>query len=311
MDKNLINNIIGTIISTIIVFVFSFLLNSVFAEKSNLIIGSSTKLTDEQYILPLIINSYDSDINNLEITIPKKIGNADIVTDNTINVEQETSTITNTSTFNISNIPKESNFQIHIKSNIMIPDNQISINKNGNKINIKNIDELESPKINLLRSSLITAIVYAILFFIYIYYDQKKREELSEKLEKRDKDYDKNMEFLDNTLKDLREELTRNEEKLKETDSQSKKIQENYQKRQLLLLSKLYDYKKELSFWRDTSRKVLYTLPDNEKKAEKLIESVTKTLKTYRTFEKEDYDFETINLLAKLINEDAKDDKNN
>ena len=68
-----------------------------------------------------------------------------------------------------------------------------------------------------------------------------------------------------------------------------------------LMLARLADYSKELEFWRDTVRKVLYTALGDNKAADKLIESVSSNLKTYQTRSRTDIDFSTVEALARLL----------
>ncbi|MFO8014046.1 MAG: hypothetical protein R6X20_12165 [Phycisphaerae bacterium] len=51
----------------------------------------------------------------------------------------------------------------------------------------------------------------------------------------------------------------------------------------LQLLSQITDYERELNFWRDTLRKFLYQCGRSDADAERLLQSVTSNLETYKT----------------------------
>lgn len=70
----------------------------------------------------------------------------------------------------------------------------------------------------------------------------------------------------------------------------------------LVLISRLTDYSKELSFWRDTIRKLLYENKGNENQGDVIIKTVCKNLKTYSTLKQDIPDsFEAIQILSDMI----------
>lgn len=73
-----------------------------------------------------------------------------------------------------------------------------------------------------------------------------------------------------------------------------------------------------MSFWRDTVRKMLYNSQNEFQTADKVIETVTSTLKTYTTRKRSDENMDELLYLAQLIADsrelrnkhDAADSKN-
>ena len=59
--------------------------------------------------------------------------------------------------------------------------------------------------------------------------------------------------------------------------------------------------RRELSFWRDTVRKMLYNSQSEFQTADKVIETVTSTLKTYTTRKLGDENMDELLYLAQLI----------
>lgn len=73
-------------------------------------------------------------------------------------------------------------------------------------------------------------------------------------------------------------------------------------RRQIYLLARLHDYSRELSFWRDTIRKLL-TSGGNVPSPDKVCEQVTASLRTFGTLDQKILnDFEAIKIGAELLN---------
>lgn len=67
--------------------------------------------------------------------------------------------------------------------------------------------------------------------------------------------------------------------------------------------TRISDLKKELSFWRDTVRKILYNSQNEYQTADKVIETVTSTLQTYTTREPKRHDIDELFYLTQLISD--------
>ena len=86
----------------------------------------------------------------------------------------------------------------------------------------------------------------------------------------------------------------------------------------LYYFARISDLQKELSFWRDTVRKMLYNSQHEFQTADKVIDTVTSTLKTYTTRKRSDENMDELLYLAQLIADsrelrnkhDATDSKN-
>jgi hypothetical protein len=69
----------------------------------------------------------------------------------------------------------------------------------------------------------------------------------------------------------------------------------------ILLLARISDYAKELQFWRDTVRKVLYQTSHEQSTSEKLINQVTQALGTHTARTGETLDFDVIKAAAGIL----------
>lgn len=94
--------------------------------------------------------------------------------------------------------------------------------------------------------------------------------------------------------------LTKQSEEMRQSFEDAEK---GFRRANLLLLARLSDYAKELTFWRDTLRKAIYQSTKDRNSAEALIRTVTKGLRTYSTLGKNSgiADFENLKLLARYI----------
>ena len=102
------------------------------------------------------------------------------------------------------------------------------------------------------------------------------------------------------------------EEKSKKASAEAEKLSDkiDVQKEQsnkainelrLYYFARISDLQKELSFWRDTVRKMLYNSQNKFQTADKVIETVTSTLKTYTTRKRDDENMDELLYLAQLI----------
>jgi hypothetical protein len=97
-------------------------------------------------------------------------------------------------------------------------------------------------------------------------------------------------------LKEKLEEAQKRMDDLLERFSEKENVS---RKMKILALARITDYSKELSFWRDVVRRILYD-SSNKKAADKVIDEVTESLRTYGT-RKESREFNTILVMARMF----------
>mgnify|MGYP002801220870 FL=1 len=86
-----------------------------------------------------------------------------------------------------------------------------------------------------------------------------------------------------------------------EYDKQMRELKRDSNEMRLYLLTRISQLHKELSFWRDTVRKMLYNSQNEFQTADKVIDTVTSTLKTYTTRGRSDDNMDEMLYLAQLI----------
>lgn len=126
-----------------------------------------------------------------------------------------------------------------------------------------------------------SSILYALLFGIMAYYDSIRKDKLRQE------------------VNEVRGDLKKLQEN---TDKEIKERYGIYMRMKLLLIARLRDYSKELTFWRDAVRKAaLQNGPNGNEHADQITRAVSETLQTYKTQGKASGHFEEINMLANLF----------
>ncbi|MGG0025251.1 hypothetical protein ABEY03_16345 [Bacillus inaquosorum] len=304
--KEKVTEYIWTIlIPTIITFIISWV-GSYYNGTSTVSIGQPTKVSG-QYITPINISPYH-DIKELRITFPQKLDVKQISSNEPINVKSDKNNIgvESNSTFEIAKIVENNSVQLLITTQKKLNDKEIRIDKNGNNISVNYESQIVNPAKKQLINLIITSSIYFIMLNILALIMNKRWDKYYAKMKNEIKEFEDNAKDLDKKSKKKTEELSELRKTLNQAFEETDRIKYHEKKKQILLLAKLNDYKKELTFWRNTIRKVLYELPDGDKKADKLIGTVTSSLKTYGTVEKNEHDYESLKVAAALLNDSDK-----
>ena len=140
---------------------------------------------------------------------------------------------------------------------------------------------------------------------VQIWFNWKHRIEENQKILERCSELQRKIECIDAKRQAQKDELvsTKNqfEKAVKESEAERKNIKRDTQEMRAYLLTVISQLRKELSFWRTTVRKLLYDSQNEFQTADKVIETVTSTLKTYLTREHSDENMDELLYLAQLI----------
>lgn len=108
-----------------------------------------------------------------------------------------------------------------------------------------------------------------------------------------------------NLIRETKEQSERNsakyDELLDKVDARKKQSQKSAFELRLYYSTRISNLQRELSFWRDTVRKMLYNSQNEFQTADKLIETVTSTLETYTTRKRSDAHVDELLYLSQLI----------
>ncbi|USK64845.1 hypothetical protein [Peribacillus frigoritolerans] len=276
------------------------MLFSYYDVRSEVTIGNSVEVTSNQFILPITVNAYE-DIKNLRISIPNAMEEKQVKSNLPLNIKLVKNNIGTGSVFEITKFSQNSNVELILTTDKPINDKDIVLVDNGNKIDLKYASDIENPAKKQNKIIITNAVIFALMMGVNTYVSGKRRESQIKALEGKIAVLDETVRIDDEKVKELRKELNN-------VVIQFEKRNSSNMKSKILLLAKLNDYRKELSFWRDTIRKIIYQLPNGENKAEQLVKIVSKSLKTYQTHEKQENDFESLKVLSKMVRDFDEDD---
>ncbi|MCJ8008131.1 hypothetical protein ACFFF5_10875 [Lederbergia wuyishanensis] len=312
MRNRIVEGILSAVILGVITFFSNLMLTDWFIEKSVLTIGDSVEIDNETYLLPITINTFEKEINNLRIGFPGDIKGNQIKANIPLEINK-IETEKNYSIIELTGLSELKSYQLTLIAKKYIEPNSIVVHKNGNKIKVNySINDLKSPIKEQIKFIVINSLIYAGLIFLISLYQEKRRSELiKQNAESINSLIQGNKESLNNLIED-RERLQKSQEKtnkdLEKLDLEFKEINSRHAKLRLLYNAKLNDYSKELNFWRNTIRRILYQLPDGKSKAEEVIKSVSSALKTQQTHGNIQHDFENLKILSKYLSDNDKNE---
>src|ERR1039458_3337633 len=112
---------------------------------------------------------------------------------------------------------------------------------------------------------------------------KKKTESMIEDYNKMIEDHNKKSEEDKKRMEEFRAQYEKIEVKNTKMEKETKELRTTQGRLRLYLLSRLSDYSKELEFWRDTIRRILYTGGLGEGPTDLILKSVSASLHTYST----------------------------
>lgn len=259
--KAIRNGIITALIPSIILLIINSSLYLFQKEKVNISITSSIYI-DNKYITTINIKNYQKNKSISEINLWTKDIDVDKVhTDISNNYDEANNHI------KLKELSPGYNGAVIIYSDKEINEENLSLELNE-KVNVVFLKSQKESSYIKITEYLVIVLIYFIEFASIAIINQKN---INKEKERTNKECDK-----------IRETLEKQEERTKKLF----KYEENNRFR---LQRRLWDYSKELNFWKDTIRKMLYKSRDRELNNEEIFKIVTQNLKTYRTLDKIHY----------------------
>ena len=259
--KHLYTTIISSIITALISSIITFILGSSIyyfnKEQINVSISESININN-QYITSLSIKNYESNKSIDEINLWLKDVRVQKIDSDLQNLYNE-----EIGNIKVSDVIPEYKGTIILYTDKGIDENNLKV-ETGLKNNIVFLGKLEESAYINIRNYLILAFIYFVEMTVAIIINKKIVNKQQEKCDELEKEIDRSKEITDMIIKDRL-------------------------KNRLTLQKKLADYSKELNFWRDTIRKLLYKSKNSKLDEDTIFRTVTNNLKTYRTSEKCDY----------------------
>lgn len=278
--KIILDAIVTSLISSLILLIVNSGVYWFTKEKINITVTPSSYINNE-YVTVISLKNFQ---NN------KSISNINLWFDNVIikNADTDLKNVVNKDNIKINDISPDYTGNIIIHSEKEVTEQSLKIELDEKCNLVFTSSQKESAYIEI-RNYLVTACIYCIEFAIMLYLSKKFTNS-------KIKEQERKIEETERAIRILKQDQ---ETTMKEAKIINKRIMKN----KLLFARSLSDYSKELNFWKDTIRKILYGVSKDEMKKKDICEIVTDNLKTYRTKEKCEY-FELEDIL-----EEFKDDK--
>ena len=247
-------------LSIFTVFVVNMLLASIAAfygnPKASVMVGPKLALDGKNYLPIDIVNFKDKSIGGLRFSIPRETKIGEIIVTTPIEIIESNNDVNTdlVKRIDLSKIEASRLTRIFVP---LINDTSADLVKllNGEEkeVRVVTTENLENPIIRAMREALLIAVCITLFEGIGLFYLIKSERKLRD-------------EFM-------------------EVKKEMSDVRDRHSKSRLLLIARISDYAKELDFWRDTIRKMLYKTKSEGGKdaAETLIKSISESLDTCST----------------------------
>lgn len=287
MKKIALESILSAFVTVIGSSLFTLLLSIPMADKGNIRIGDIYKVEEDTLYRNIEVINYTNDyIDGLFLKIPNtcKIENEKFIS--SLVITKKENKLNDYIMYSLDMIEPKTSSLITIQ---VQKDDLISFpNHSSKKFSVTSGKHIESPIWNLIKQVLPSFIVYFILLSIFQFFANKKSNELTLKIDK-----------IDNERKSMNQ---KQEERIKETEIKMNTYVKDVNLKMTFIKKQLMDYEKELDFWRNTVRQVLFKGDKKHTQAEKLFDAVTKQLETYTVKSKKNLDLDEILFVADELN---------
>jgi hypothetical protein len=261
--KKIFESILIVIATFFVLLLLNTVINYLMRDFGSVNIGKVIDIKSQLY-LPLDIYNYSKKpINGLQMFVPSTTSIQDIVSSLPLRIEEISTTggLGDTKKIILSDIDPSSVAQLMIPIENGKQNNLISIiNSEDLRLSIVTRAEIQNPILKAMYGFLGYSIIGSIYWAIFLYINTRIYES----------DRKKMIEKIDSIKEDA-----------KKIEKEFFEYRDAYVKIRVILLARISEYQKELDFWRDTIRKVVYEVTKNKNDAEKLIDQVSLALKTY------------------------------
>jgi hypothetical protein len=292
----LIVTIIFSFASAVGVFLFG-LFGECLTQSNGIVRVSASVSINQQFFSTVdVIVFNNQQLDGLIVNVPNSLIYSEIAASRPIQIERVPDSLGTNANARI----KLSGFEPHVLTRLLIPfrtnstPQAISItNKREKSLDVEYADSIDNPRIVLAEKAAVYSVVDGVFIFIAcLWFEKRWRDLKAESLE------------IHKTADSLLEKAEKQGERIEAIKNESRIERDNQRNTALrikiVLLARLKDTSRELEFWRDTVRRILISIPDGEKRAEKVIAEITNTLKTYAAQAREP-DFDTLEVYAAML----------
>lgn len=279
------------IVTFVINFAFSWLSEEIENNRGIISVVEKIKIDNAFYTLVTIENFSDNFHNGLIVEIPASVATASLFSDTSLSINDFSSSGSDmTRNIEISKIPPNhiARLFVPISSNAESAVLQILNAKSiGFKIKSGNKVQASLPDFfwKIFLQSLIITVIFSLSYFVFI---TPIRREITHRVEHGEK------------------EAAKNYAEIQRIKDRVQVLQNMNLKQRLLYEARIFDYSKELSFWRNTLKRMLVFRGGDLKDSNSVIKFISTELKTYQT-QKMSTDYEAIFVTAEWIKNAERD----
>ncbi|WP_433581566.1 hypothetical protein [Paenibacillus amylolyticus] len=288
MKKIFTESLFPTVLATILSFFLSFINSYINMPDVIINVGEVVKVKNQYQVSVSIFNQGKRDIHKIETVFPDEIKTSDIYTSDKLILNQKAGNGQNV--FEIGGVRKGQSIQMTLF--FQNPINPEKINFLSSELNVSvNYfnQQVDATQGKVVREALIQTIVFLLIFGSFNYFSVRRMNETKELLNR----------FEDNHKNQIERVEKNSEIQLDFYKEQLDQLKSVVAKTRILNARRTYEYKKELSFWRDTIRKIIYNSGRTEREANNMFNQISTHLKTHQTH-KEERDVETLMQLEEM-----------
>lgn len=283
------NKSLGTVGSVALTFFVTLFLNTLLnlytSEKGSVSVSRPIQIDGLRVVVVTIENQSPDFLNGLVIEVPTNVKTASLAAEPAFSVEDVASSQGKQKLLKLGQISPR------FVSRLFVPiqDGTVRIaNAEASGLVLRQDDRLESPLRMALLSALFIAALYALVEGVSTFYSSRERKVLRDQLAS----LRQNHEATVAEAKQLRGDL----------EITVRDVSARMAKHRLLLQARLFDYSKELDFWRNAIRNLLLDAGSSKRTPDELISKVTASLGTHGTKVHGD-SYETIRVAARWLAE--------
>ena len=294
---------IGTITSGVFVFVMTLVINLsleyIFASKGEYRLSILGPKSNDAVAALRVSNFSNQELVDVKFLVPASLKLSGIKTSSPIPMSLDKIGVSDPlyQVLSVALLPakKSISFLVPMKNN----DNCCEM-LNAGLLGIEVIEEGEAtdPVRSTVYSGVIFAVIYTIFYLAVVRYVRRKAQESQKEIVDELKPFKDLVDRYQVEIKQSKIEIEQKKEEMKE-------FSKFYGRFKAVSLKRLADHQRELSFWRDTIRKVLYQDGTQNRTTDKLFDVVTSTLGTYNTKKDASIDLEVVRGMSQLDKEDV------
>ena len=280
LGHRILESIILAIFTSLFSVGITYLITDVLSKSScNINVGTSV-IDNNKYITPVVISnkSINKAIRKMEISISNYNSIENITINLSCNIDKKNNLVV------IDYIPPNETISLLLVTKNIVNIKELKISYDG-KLNTIDLSSKTEVFKRIIFQLIIGSLMFSVLFLII--FDLKSKE----------------TEIVSNFKKESKEVL----EKMDRYKNELNNLETRAHKSRIYNSARIYDYSKELNFWRNTIRKILYNNGSND--GEKIIDMVTKELKTYGTLSDSETEFQDLYYMARNIIDTEKEIK--